>query len=120
MTSAAGQIKTCRRIIPGLLLLVAWLLVIAPRDVLAHPMGNFSISHFAGLHVELGEVELRYILDLAEIPTIQEIQAAGIVAAPDDPRVIAYLESKAEALKIAPRNSRRSTLNTSGAASTSA
>ncbi len=99
MSRETGRTTACRRIIPGLLLLVAALVVIAPRDVLAHPMGNFSISHFAGLRIEAGEVDVRYILDLAEIPTFQETQAAGIVPAPDDPRVVAYLASKAEALK---------------------
>ena len=65
---------------PRCSLLVAGLVVFAPRDVLAHPMGNFSISHFAGLRIEAGAVEIRYILDLAEIPTFQEMQATGIVA----------------------------------------
>jgi ABC-type nickel/cobalt efflux system permease component RcnA len=62
-------------------------------------MGNFSISHFAALRIETGSVELRYILDLAEIPTFQEMQAAGIISTPEDPRVAAYLARKAEALK---------------------
>jgi ABC-type nickel/cobalt efflux system permease component RcnA len=88
-----------RKIIPGLFLLMAGLLAIAPRNAAAHPMGNFSISHFAGLRMQADAVELRYILDMAEIPTFQEMQAAGIAAAPDDPRVVAYLAAKAEVLK---------------------
>jgi ABC-type nickel/cobalt efflux system permease component RcnA len=64
-------------------------------------MGNFSISHFAAIRIETGSLELRYILDLAEIPTFQEMQAAGIGPTPDDPRVAAYLARKAEALKDA-------------------
>ena len=82
-----------------LLLLIVGLVLIAPRPVVAHPMGNFSISHFAGFRIEAGAVEIRYILDMAEIPTFQEMQTTGIVAAPDDRRVTAYLASKAEALK---------------------
>ncbi len=39
----------------------------------AHPMGNFSINHFAALTVERGEVRLLYVVDLAEIPTFQEL-----------------------------------------------
>jgi len=62
-------------------------------------MGNFSISHFAGFRIEAGAIDIRYILDMAEIPTFQEMQTSGIVLAPDDPRVAAYLASKAEALK---------------------
>ena len=82
-----------------LLLLLAVFLTIAPRDVLAHPMGNFSVSHFAGLRIEANAVELRYILDMAEIPSFQEMQATGIAANPNDPQVLAYLGKKAEALK---------------------
>ena len=70
-----------------------------PELSFAHPMGNFSISHFAGLRIEADAIDLRYILDMAEIPTFQEMQTTGIVPAPDDPRVVAYLASKAEALK---------------------
>ena len=73
--------------------------VLGPRCASAHPMGNFSISHFAGLHVTSGWLELRYILDLAEIPTFQEMQSTGIVPNPEDPRVTAYLAQKANALR---------------------
>jgi ABC-type nickel/cobalt efflux system permease component RcnA len=82
-----------------LLVLTLGLVIIAPRAVAAHPMGNFSISHFAGFRIEAGAIDIRYILDMAEIPTFQEMQMTGIVPAPDDPRVSAYLASKAEALK---------------------
>src|SRR5947209_870998 len=41
---------------------------------LAHPMGNFTISHFSELTVAPGEVRLHYALDMAEIPTVQERQ----------------------------------------------
>ncbi len=79
--------------------LISVIAVSAPRFVFAHPMGNFSISHFAGIRLEADWVELRYILDLAEIPTFQEMQATGIVANPGDPRVTGYLSHKVEALK---------------------
>jgi len=36
-------------------------------------MGNFSISHYSGIRVEGDAIDLRYILDMAEIPTFQEI-----------------------------------------------
>jgi len=84
---------------PMLAALVLVIGVFGPRCVSAHPMGNFSISHFAGLHVTSGWLELRYILDLAEIPTFQEMQSTGIVPNPEDPRVAAYLAQKANALR---------------------
>ncbi len=36
---------------------------------LAHPMGNFSVNHYARLEVTGRGVELTYAIDLAEIPT---------------------------------------------------
>lgn len=40
----------------------------------AHPMGNFSINHYSGLEVAEDGIQIRYILDFAEIPTFQEQQ----------------------------------------------
>src|ERR1700722_15603451 len=69
-----------------------------PQASDAHPMGNFSISHYAGLRVHQGFVEIRYLIDMAEIPTYQEIQDAGIVPREGDPGLAAYLVNKAEML----------------------
>lgn len=38
----------------------------------AHPLGNFTISHYSELTFEEERIVLRYALDLAEIPTFQE------------------------------------------------
>ena len=38
----------------------------------AHPMGNFSINHYARFEAHPTELHLRYILDFAEIPTVTE------------------------------------------------
>jgi high-affinity nickel-transport protein len=61
-------------------------------------MGNFSISHYSHLRVELGYIELRYLIDVAEIPTYQEIQETGIVPREGDPGLAQYLSQKAELL----------------------
>ena len=82
-----------------LVALVSMIGVLGPRCASAHPMGNFSINHYAGIRIEAGSVELRYILDLAEIPTFQEMQATGLGPNPEDPRVTAYLAQKANELK---------------------
>jgi len=37
----------------------------------AHPMGNFSVSHFTKFDVTKKSVHVTYVLDLAEIPTYQ-------------------------------------------------
>ena len=39
----------------------------------AHPLGNFTLNHFAGLHLTPDTVLVDYILDMAEIPAFQEI-----------------------------------------------
>jgi ABC-type nickel/cobalt efflux system permease component RcnA len=41
---------------------------------LAHPLGNFTINHFAHIRVGADQVSLRYIVDMAEIPTFQELR----------------------------------------------
>jgi nickel/cobalt transporter (NicO) family protein len=65
----------------------------------AHPMGNFSINHYARIEVSSQHVDLDYIIDMAEIPTFQETQTNGLVTAKGDPRVGVYLARQAEVLK---------------------
>src|SRR3954452_21568051 len=54
-----------------LLIAVAALLVFAPAAS-AHPLVNFSVNHLAEVKVSSDRVDVRYILDQAEIPTFQE------------------------------------------------
>jgi ABC-type nickel/cobalt efflux system permease component RcnA len=44
----------------------------APAAAFAHPLGNFTVNRFAGVELAGDRVYLRYVLDLAEIPTYQE------------------------------------------------
>jgi nickel/cobalt exporter len=67
--------------------------------VAAHPLGNFSISHYAAIQVNTADVELRYVLDLAEIPTFQDLQEHGIAADAAQPGVQAYAARKADTLR---------------------
>jgi ABC-type nickel/cobalt efflux system permease component RcnA len=73
------------------------LFVLGKQVCFAHPMGNFSINHYSGIRVEKGLVEVRYIIDLAEIPTYQEIQNAGIIARLGDATLPPYLKQQAAA-----------------------
>jgi nickel/cobalt transporter (NicO) family protein len=43
-----------------------------PAAVLAHPLGNFTINHYAGITVGRDQVLLDVVIDMAEIPTFQE------------------------------------------------
>ena len=38
----------------------------------AHPLGNFTINLYSGIHVVPGEIRIDYVVDMAEIPTFQE------------------------------------------------
>ena len=53
----------------------------APAD--AHPLGNFTVNHYAGVELAGSRVYVRFALDLAEIPTLQAgdaVRRAGFAA----------------------------------------
>jgi ABC-type nickel/cobalt efflux system permease component RcnA len=45
-------------------------------DLHAHPLGNFTINHFARLEVGRERLRVHFVIDMAEISTFQELQAA--------------------------------------------
>jgi nickel/cobalt exporter len=47
----------------------------------AHPMGNFSVSHYSRIELTANGAKIRYVLDLAEIPTFQLLQQWKLDAA---------------------------------------
>ena len=51
----------------------------------AHPMGNFSVNHYSKINLQGDRIIVRYFIDLAEIPTFQELQQGNIAATPVDP-----------------------------------
>ena len=75
-----------------MLLVVHSAYLVAPPMALAHPLGNFSISRYAGLRIAQNAIELRYLLDMAEIPTFLEIQESGIVPEVGHPSLRGYLD----------------------------
>ena len=56
--------------------LLVLLLGVAPRPAAAHPLGNFTVNHYARITVRGDAVQIRYVLDLAEIPSVQEMRSA--------------------------------------------
>jgi len=56
----------------ALLVAVLALVGASPPAAIAHPLGNFSVNHLTVVSVSEDAVELRYVLDQAEIPTFQE------------------------------------------------
>jgi nickel/cobalt exporter len=45
--------------------------LIVPAVASAHPLGNFTINHYAGVEVAGSRIYVKYALDVAEIPTYQ-------------------------------------------------
>src|SRR5713101_7102052 len=56
-------------ILPSLLLL---LICLSSSATFAHPMGNFSINHYSKIEEGENLLKLKYIIDMAEIPTFGE------------------------------------------------
>jgi ABC-type nickel/cobalt efflux system permease component RcnA len=54
----------------ALIAVVFVLLIPAAAD--AHPLGNFSVNHLSTVSISADRVEVGYVLDQAEIPTVQE------------------------------------------------
>jgi len=54
------------------LLLAAFALVALAAPAGAHPLGNFSVNHLTVVRASSDRVDVRYVLDQAEIPTFQE------------------------------------------------
>src|SRR5215217_1505121 len=63
--------KKLRRLTVSLLTLIISFIFVPVA--FAHPLGNFTINHYAGLHVIQDSIAVDYVLDMAEIPAFQEI-----------------------------------------------
>ena len=85
--------------------LLAWLAFavfasLIPREARAHPLGNFTINHYSSLEFAEETTRITYVLDFAEIPTLQ--QKARLDADGDgklsDREVNAYLDARLPSL----------------------
>jgi nickel/cobalt transporter (NicO) family protein len=82
-------------------LLVVAAALLAPATAAAHPLGNFTINRFSRVEVSGHRIYVRYVLDLAEIPTFQ----AGHIDARAYARRIArnaQLEIDGKAVRLVP------------------
>ena len=64
----------CRRVPLAILVTLLSLGYFVPA-ALAHPLGNFTVNHYARLEVGAERIHVRYVVDMAEIATFQELQA---------------------------------------------
>ncbi|GAC1314298.1 MAG: hypothetical protein NVSMB2_03510 [Chloroflexota bacterium] len=53
-------------------LLAVMLAAFLPSVASAHPLGNFTVNHYARLEPKTDAVRIMYVLDMAEIPAFQE------------------------------------------------
>jgi len=49
------------------------MVILATTPILAHPLGPFTIDRYSRLHISRDAVSLHYIIDMAEIPTAEEL-----------------------------------------------
>ena len=62
-----------------------------PATASAHPLGNFTVNRYSLIDVGRGSVSVRFVVDMAEIPTFQALGGAGT----RDGRAILYAQREA-------------------------
>ncbi len=92
-TSASAKRRCCANVI-SIAAATMFVLVFAVLSVFAHPLGNFTTNHFTRIEVGAEQVRVRFVVDMAEIPAFQELQAmgAGSGESPSRAALDAYLE----------------------------
>ena len=70
-------------------------LMISAVGLAAHPMGNFSVSHYTKLQPGARGVEVTYVLDLAEIPTFQLLSSWKMDRSAPAPELEAHVRGQA-------------------------
>lgn len=80
----------------GILLSGALVGLVRPGQVAAHPLGNFTINRYARVEPGADAVRVVWALDMAEIPTFQEMNAIDRdkSGSASDAERAAYLEQK--------------------------
>src|SRR5438128_7389882 len=68
---------TAAAITVSVLALVA-LALARPPHAEAHPLGNFTVNRYSRLELYSDAIRVRYVLDMAEIPTFQEIDSIDL------------------------------------------
>src|SRR5680860_1594795 len=75
----------------GVLVVLLW-----ASPAAAHPLGNFTINRFTELRFDEDSARIHYVVDMAEIPTFQELERIG--AEPTSAALSAYARSQGERL----------------------
>ena len=72
-------------------LVAVGVVTLVPDTAFAHPLGNFTVNRYAGIVLSPGEVRIDYVVDMAEIPTVQvrpdlDEDADGAISSPEGAR----------------------------------
>lgn len=82
-----------RRAVTALAAVLALIVLAMTGRADAHPLGNFSVNHQTRVEASGARLYVRYVLDMAEIPTLRERDAIDAAGGPD-----AYARTRAGAL----------------------
>ena len=87
--------------ISALLILMGVFIIPRPPVASAHPLGNFTINRYSRIEPHADRIYLRYVLDMAEIPTFQEMPKIDLDrdGQVSDEERAAYLPSRVEELQ---------------------
>lgn len=55
-----------------------WFVPVLGAALIAHPLGNFSVNHYARIQPSATGVEIRYVIDMAEMPTFELLREWGL------------------------------------------
>jgi nickel/cobalt transporter (NicO) family protein len=84
----------------ALLLLVTLAALAVPAAALGHPLGNFTINHSSTVAVSGDRIYVHYVLDMAEIPTLQARQQGTLRVAPLGGRIVPALSLMLSGRKV--------------------
>ncbi|MDQ2817129.1 MAG: hypothetical protein M3T49_02805 [Candidatus Eremiobacteraeota bacterium] len=65
----------------------------------AHPLGNFTVNHLTKVAIHGDAMQLRYVLDVAEIPTFQIVRALDRDAKPSAAQLRGWASSEVGAIQ---------------------
>jgi len=87
--------RRCAGALTVLAVVAVLALLLCTIEAGAVALGNFTINHFTRIEVGADHVRLRAVVDIAEIPTFQELQTINSNGVPSKEELNAYLEREA-------------------------
>jgi nickel/cobalt transporter (NicO) family protein len=81
--------RACRLLVAGAALAV---LILWPGSANAHPLGNFTVNVYDGIRLTPGLVRLVHVVDMAEIPTFQQLRLLDQDGSPSEEALAAWAD----------------------------